>query len=157
MWIACIYFSLSFCLCYCFFFFYSPKYQLYIYVIYSPYHLGEGSEGKMCEELIRSLGVFSTEQRSWGETWRRLQLLIGAEEQRWALLSVTATGSGGRAWSCVRGGAAGGLGQGLHRRAVGMERAAQGSGHGPKCWSSRNARTIQTALRHRVCFLSCPA
>ena len=37
----------------------------------------------------------------------------------------------------VRGGAAGGEGKGLHQRAVGMERAAQGSGHGPECQSSR--------------------
>ena len=29
-----------------------------------------------------------------------------------------------------------------HQRAVGMERAAQGSGHGPKCWSSRNVWTV---------------
>jgi len=27
-------------------------------------------------------------------------------------------------------------GQVLHHRAVGVERAAQGSGHGSKCWSS---------------------
>ena len=43
---------------------------------------------------------------------------------------MTATGPEGTAWSCVRGGAAGGVGQGLHQRVVGMERAAQGSGHG---------------------------
>jgi len=36
------------------------------------------------------------------------------------------------AWSCVKGGTAGGQGKGLHQRAVGMERAAQGSGHGPE-------------------------
>ena len=44
----------------------------------------------------------------------------------------------GTAWSCVRGGAAGGWGQGLLQRVVGMERAAQGCGHGPKCQSSRS-------------------
>ena len=32
-------------------------------------------------------------------------------------------------------------GQGLHQRAVGMEWAAQGSGHGPECRSSRNVWT----------------
>ena len=53
----------------------------------------------------------------------------GTEGQHWALLSVTATGPEGMAWSCVRGGAAGGQGWGLHQRAVGMEWAAQG-------WSS---------------------
>jgi len=44
---------------------------------------------------------------------------------------VTATGPDGTAWSCVRGGAAGGEGKGLHQRAVGMEQPAQGSGMAP--------------------------
>ena len=44
---------------------------------------------------------------------------------------MTATGPEGTAWSCVRGGAAGGQGKGLHQRVVGMERDAQGSGHSP--------------------------
>jgi len=44
---------------------------------------------------------------------------------------VTATGPEGTAWSCVRGGAAGGQGQGLHLRVVGMGRAAQCSDHSP--------------------------
>jgi len=39
---------------------------------------------------------------------------------------VTATGPEGTAWSCVRGGAAGGQGKGLHQRALGMEHDAQG-------------------------------
>jgi len=38
----------------------------------------------------------------------------------------------------------GGSGQGLHQRVVGMERAAQGSGHGPRCRSSRIAGTALT-------------
>ena len=38
--------------------------------------------------------------------------------------------------SCVRGGAAGDEGKGLHQRVVGMEQPAQGSGHGLECWSS---------------------
>jgi len=49
---------------------------------------------------------------------------------------VTATGPEGTAWSCDRGGAAGGEGKGLHQRAGDMERAAQGCGHGPQCRSS---------------------
>lgn len=40
---------------------------------------------------------------------------------------MTVTGLEGTAWSCVRGGAAGCEGQGLHQRAVGMEQPAQGS------------------------------
>ena len=56
---------------------------------------------------------------------------------------MAVTGPEGMAWSCVRGGAAGGWGQGLHRRAVGMERAAQGCGHGPEC---RSSRSVWTAL-----------
>ena len=49
---------------------------------------------------------------------------------------MTATGPEGTAWSCVRGGAAGGEGKGLHQRVVGMEQPAQGSGHSPECQSS---------------------
>lgn len=54
---------------------------------------------------------------------------------------MTATGPEGTAWSCVRGGAAGGEGKGLHQRAVGMEQPAQGSGHGPHCQSSGSVWT----------------
>ena len=42
---------------------------------------------------------------------------------------MTATGPEGTAWSCVRGGAAGGQGTVLPRRALGMEQPAQGSKH----------------------------
>jgi len=48
---------------------------------------------------------------------------------------VTETGPEGTAWSCVRGGAGGVWGQGLHQRAVGMEQAAAGCGHSPQCQS----------------------
>ena len=41
----------------------------------------------------------------------------------------------------------------LHQRVVGMEWAAQGSGHGPAYQSSRS---IWTPLRHRVWILSDP-
>ena len=61
---------------------------------------------------------------------------------------MTVTGPEGTAWSCVRGGAAGGEGQGLHQRAVGMEGAAQGSGHGPK---GRISRSFWTALSGSGC------
>ena len=36
----------------------------------------------------------------------------------------------------------GGWGQGLHRRVVGMERAAQGCGHSPEGRSSRSVWTV---------------
>jgi len=36
------------------------------------------------------------------------------------------------AWSCVRGGTAGGERKGLHQRMVGMEQAVLGGGHGPR-------------------------
>ena len=58
------------------------------------------------------------------------------EEQHWALLSVKVT-----AWCCVRGGVGGGQGQSLPQRVVGMEQAAQGSEHSPKCWGSRRVWT----------------
>ena len=57
------------------------------------------------------------------------------------LCSVTATGPGGTAWSCVRGGTAGGQGMVLHQRAVGTEQPAQSSGHSPEC-----AKSIWTQL-----------
>ena len=56
---------------------------------------------------------------------------------------MTVAGPKGTAWSCVRGGTAGGEGQGLHQRAVGMERAAQGNRHGLECWSSRGIWMVQ--------------
>ena len=49
---------------------------------------------------------------------------------------------------CVRGGAAGGEGQGLLQGAVGMERAAQGSGHGPRLMEFK--KCLDTALSHTV-------
>ena len=55
---------------------------------------------------------------------------------------MTATGPEGTAWSCVRGGTGGGEGQVVHQRAVGTERAAQGSGHGPSCQSSGSVWTM---------------
>ena len=45
---------------------------------------------------------------------------------------MTARGPEGTAWSYVRGGVAEGQGKGLHQRAVGIERDAQGSGRGPE-------------------------
>lgn len=67
---------------------------------------------------------------------------------------MAATGPEGTAWSCVRGGAAGGEGKGLHQRAVGMEQPAQGSGHGPKLPELRER--LDTALRHWVWILGGP-
>ena len=54
------------------------------------------------------------------------------------------------AWSCVRGGAAGGQGKGLRQRAVGMERDVQGSGHGPEGPELLEfLECLDAALRHR--------
>jgi len=55
---------------------------------------------------------------------------------------MTATRPEGMAWSCVRGGAAGGVGQGLLQRAVGMEQNAQGYGHSPEYWSSMSVWAV---------------
>jgi len=60
---------------------------------------------------------------------------------------VTATGPEGTAWSCVRGGAAGGEGKGLHQREVGMQQPAQGSAHGPKLLEFRER--LDSSLTHR--------
>jgi len=61
---------------------------------------------------------------------------------------VTVTGPEGTAWSCVRGGAAGGQGQVLHQRLVGMEQGAQGSGHSPELPEFKEC--LDNTLRLRV-------
>jgi len=66
---------------------------------------------------------------------------------------VTATGPEGTAWSCVRGGAAGGQGQGVHQRAVSMERAAQRGGHSPELLEYKER--LDSTLRHRLGFGWC--
>ena len=63
---------------------------------------------------------------------------------------MTATGPEGTAWSCVRGGAAGGWGKGT----VGMERAAQDSGHSRELREFKER--LDTTLRHRVWILGGP-
>ena len=45
---------------------------------------------------------------------------------------MTATGPEGTTWSCARGGAAGGRGQGLHHSEVGQWNRVPSSGHGTK-------------------------
>ena len=65
---------------------------------------------------------------------------------------MIAIGPEGSAWSCVRGGAAGGEGQSLHQRVVGMERAAQGpllwaKLHGPRLLEFKEL--LDSALRYR--------
>ena len=61
---------------------------------------------------------------------------------------MTATGPEGTAWSCVRGGAAGGEGQGLRQRAVGMEQNARGSGYGTELLEFK--KCLDNALRYMV-------
>ena len=63
-------------------------------------------------------------------------------------LSVTTTGPEGTAWSCLRGGAPGGQGKGLHQRVVDMEQAAQGTGHDTQLQEFKEH--LVSALRHRV-------
>jgi len=48
----------------------------------------------------------------------------------------------GQQQGAVREGAVGGEGKAVPQRAVGMEWAAQGSGHGSECWSSGSAGTL---------------
>ena len=55
---------------------------------------------------------------------------------------MTAAGPEGTAWSCVRGGAAGGQGKSLHQRVVGMAWDAQGSGHSPELLHSGSVGTL---------------
>ena len=77
--------------------------------------------GKMCEEGLRSLGMFSPEQG-------RL---------RGSLMVACRT-----AWSCVRGGSGWVSGKGFSPEGGwALEQAPQGSGHDTSCWSSRSVWT----------------
>ena len=58
------------------------------------------------------------------------------------------------AWCCVRGGAVGGEGKGLHQRVVGMEQAAQGSGHRPELLELN--KHLDGTFRHTVWILGGP-
>ena len=60
---------------------------------------------------------------------------------------MTATGPERMAWSCVRGGATGGWGQGLHQRAVGMEGLPRAAGTAP---SGGVKESLDNALRHMI-------
>ena len=95
-------------------------------------------KGKMYEEQLSLLGAEQSRLRGG-------IMAAAAPHREWRdnieLCSLgTATGPEGTAWSC-EGRAAGGLGKAMPQRAVGMERAAQGSGHGPECWSSGSVGT----------------
>ena len=62
----------------------------------------------------------------------------GTEGQHWALLSVTATGPEGTAWSCVRGGAAGDQEKFIHQSVVGpWNKLLRAVVMTPNCQSSR--------------------
>ena len=67
---------------------------------------------------------------------------------------MTAAGPKGMAWSCAREEAAGGQGQVIHQRAVGVEQAVQGSGHSPKL--PEFEEHLDSTLRHWVRTLGGP-
>ena len=70
---------------------------------------------------------------------------------------VTEPGPEGTAWSCVRGGAAGGQGRVLHQRAVGMEQAAQSSGHGTELLEFKKIWTTLSEVRFDFWVVLCGA
>ena len=67
---------------------------------------------------------------------------------------MTAAGPKGMAWSCAREEAAGGQGQVIHQRAVGVEQAVQGGGHSPKL--PEFEEHLDSTLRHWVRTLGGP-
>ena len=83
----------------------------------------KGLEGKGFEELLGCLDLLGTGQSRLRGGLMALQLLTGS--------GGTLTGPRGTAWSC-RGRDSWGEGKAVHQREVGMERAAQGRGHGPR-------------------------
>ena len=98
----------------------------------------KGLEGKGFEELLGCLDLLGTGQSRLRGGLMALQLLTGS--------GGTLTGPEGTAWIC-HGRAAGGEGKAVPQRAVGMERAAQGTGHGPECRSSGSVGTPLSAIR----------
>jgi len=108
----------------------------------------KGVEGKVYEEHLWSLDLLSPEQGSWGEPSWQLQLLTGSGG---AALSSAMCNSDRARGSCVRGGAAVGLGMVLHQKVVGMEQAAQGSGDSLKL--AQFNKHLDNALRERVWIL----
>ena len=81
----------------------------------------------MHEEWLRALNLLGTEQSRL-----RVGLMAAAAPHR---SRGAMTGPRGMVQSC-QARAAGGEGKAVSQRAVGMERAAQGSRHGPECQSS---------------------
>ena len=90
-----------------------------------PLHTQDASSGT---EGRREVGIWFVQPRAEEVKGGLMAATDPHRERRGSaeLCSVTATGPEGTAWSCVRGGAAGGEGKGLHQRVVGMERADQG-------------------------------
>ena len=101
----------------------------------------KGVKGKMYEERLRSLGLFSPERSRL-----RGGLMVAAapyREQRGSaeLCSVTARGPEGTAWSCVRGGATGGEGKVCTRGWWAWNGLPRAMGTALSCWSSRSVWT----------------
>ena len=71
-----------------------------------------------------------------------LKLLTGSRGAALSSALCDSNRARGNSMELCQGRAAGGEGKGLRQRAVGMEQPAQGSGHGPKCWSSRSIGTL---------------
>jgi len=74
----------------------------------------------------------------------------GAEGQHWYLLSGDSNGTPGNGMEVSQGRVSWVLGNGLHQRMVGTEQAAQGSGHSPKCQSSRSVWAVFSDIKFEV-------
>ena len=98
----------------------------------------KGPEGKMCKVQLRSLGLFSSEQRSWGEAHGDLQLVTGSR-----VLSGDNNKARGNGMELHPGRSGLGLGKGSH-------------GHPWKWswhWACQSSGSVWTTFKHMVWFL----
>jgi len=101
-------------------------------------HIHKDGEGSGEKDVWGAAEVpWLVRPRAEGSPLGSLQLLTGSGGQRWALLSVTAVGPKGSAWSCIRGGPAG------------KGSAPESGGHGTGCpgqWLRHQAARVQEVL-----------
>jgi len=114
----------------------------------------KGLQGKYMWGADEVPGLNPEQGKLMEASWQ-LQLLTWSGGQHWALLSMTATGPDGTAWSCVRGGASWELGKGSsHESGWALEQAPQDSRHGPRPLEFKDC--LDTVLSHMVWFWGGP-
>ena len=108
----------------------------------------KGLEGKMYEEQLRSLGLFSPSSAEQAEGRPHGSLQLPHKGSRGAGAELCSLGT---AWSWDRGGSGWVLGKGSSSRSgQALGQAPQGSRHGTELLEFKNH--LDNTPRHRVCF-----